>query len=216
VASPLDSTYANGVARLLFNNKTQKDQLTQQGDQDKQDIDTALQRMARQRSIDLLNQNHQANREGLFYSGQLTKRRGEVEHDYSDRQGDAQRDYDRRVAARAQALAQLGDITANAGSPLGYVGTGAAGLDLADLYQGAVDRQTERDHQSLLDQQAAAAAAPPPPDSAPAPAAAAPSSHASGQTKVAASSAHGGAKWVYRLGESGKWIPVRPANAFGH
>ncbi len=208
MASPLDSVYSSGVGRLLFQNKTQRDELNTQGQYDDQDFNTMLQRMARQRGIDLLNQNHQANREGLFYSGQLTKRRREVEHDYSEREGDSRRDHDRRVAARAKALQNLGTITANPGSPLGYSGTGSAAFDLQDAYNDAVSRQLERDRQSQLfgaDPTGGGGSAPAPPPSSP-----------SGATKVAPSAAHGGQSWVYRQGASGKWIPVRPANAFGH
>ena len=105
--------------------------------------------MADNRAKDLLAQNYGANREGLFYSGQLGKRRGVVEKGYSQQQADAQTAYDRAAQARAQALQQLGGITADASNPLGYTATGQAGLDLADLYNGAVARRQALDAAGL-------------------------------------------------------------------
>jgi hypothetical protein len=138
---PRDATYNAGVAHLLFNNTNQRNQIGLQGTQATEDFNTMLARMADNRAKDLLSQNHAANHEGLFYSGQLSKRRGDVEKGYSQQQSDAQTAYDRAAAARAAALQQLGGITADPNNPLGYTGTGQAGLDLSDLYAGAIARQ---------------------------------------------------------------------------
>lgn len=142
---PRDAQYGAGAARLLYDNRQQRDELGLQGTQDQQDFDTMLKRMAESRTQDLLGQDHQANRDGLFYSGQLGKRRGAVEQDYGNRQFDNQTAFDRRVAARAKALQDIGQVSADEASPLGFSGTGRAGLDLTDLYNGAVQRRLQRD-----------------------------------------------------------------------
>lgn len=147
--SPLDATYGSGVARLLFNNTNQRNQLNTQGGQATEDFNTMLARMADNRAKDLLAQNYQANNEGLLYSGQLGKRRGDVEKGYSQQQSDAQTAYDRAATARTQALQALGTVSADPSNPLGYTGTGQAGLDLSDLYNGAVARRQALDAAGL-------------------------------------------------------------------
>lgn len=200
---PRDSTFSGGVNQLIFNNTNQRNALVQQGKDAEQDFNTLLTRLADSRAKDLLETNHGANQQGLFYSGQLGKRRDDVSKTYDQQQGDAQSSYDRAKKAREDALAQLGTITADPNSPLGYTATGQAGIDLASLFGDAVGRRSATDASGAGDL-AAAGASPPP-----APAAGSPASAPA--IKIAASAEHGGAKWVYHRGASGKWIPVRPA-----
>jgi hypothetical protein len=196
--SPLDSQYGSDVAGILFGNKNQRDDLSRQRSQGTEDFNTMLARMADARAKDLQAQNYQANREGLFYSGQLGKRRDETSKGYDQQQQDAQTSYDRQQTALQQALDRLGTVSADASSPLGYTGTGQAGLDIANAYSGAIGRR------SVLDQ----GYTPPAPA---APAAAAPAAAPAGAIKIAKSAAHGGARWVYRQNTAGGWTPIRPA-----
>jgi hypothetical protein len=199
VPSPLDSQYGSDVAGILFGNKNQRDDLSRQRSQGTEDFNTMLSRMADARAKDLQAQNYQANREGLFYSGQLGKRRDETSKGYDQQQQDAQTSYDRQQTALQQALDRLGTVSVDASSPLGYSGTGQAGLDLTNAYSGAIGRR------SVLDQSYT------PPAPVAAPAAAAPAAAPAGAIKIAKSAAHGGARWVYRQNAAGGWTPIRPA-----
>jgi hypothetical protein len=197
IPSPLDSQYGSDVAGILFGNKNQRDDLSRQQAQGTEDFNTMLARMADARAKDLQAQNYGANREGLFYSGQLGKRRDETNKGYDQQQQDAQTSYSRQQTALQQALDRLGTVSADSSSPLGYAGTGQAGLDIANAYSGAIGRQAAAD-QNYIPPAAAA-----PPTAAPA---AAPR-----PLKIAASAAHGGAKWVYQQNSNGSWTPIRPA-----
>jgi hypothetical protein len=196
--SPLDSQYGSDVAGILFGNKNQRDDLSRQQSQGTEDFNTMLARMADARAKDLQAQNYQANHEGLFYSGQLGKRRDETSKGYDQQQQDAQTSYDRQQTALQQALDRLGTVSADDSSPLGYAGTGQAGLDIANAYSGAIGRR------ATLDQ----GYTPPAPA---APAVAAPAAAPAGAIKIAKSAAHGGARWVYRQNANGGWTPIRPA-----
>lgn len=218
---PRDSIFGFGVNGLIKSNQSQRDALKVQGEQATQDFNTMLQRMAENRANDLLAQNYNANKQGLFYSGQLGKRRDDVEKGYKQREDDARTSYDRANEARAAALDQLGTLVVDPTSPLGYSGTGDAFTQLAQLYGEAVGRQAHQDASGGGDL-AAALSLPAPADqpaatSAPPLAATAPTVTSSGpqattgSVKVAKSAAHGGQRWVYHLSASGKWIPVRPA-----
>jgi hypothetical protein len=121
-----------------------------------------LGRLAENRANDLLAQNYAANKQGLFYSGQLGKRRDTVDKGYTQQQTDAQTAYDRANAARQTALDRLGEFTADPNSPTGYSGTGQAGLDLTDLLSQAVGRQAARDANGGGDLAAAAQLGAPP------------------------------------------------------
>ena len=163
-----------------------------------------LTRLAENRTKDLLDTNHAANQQGLFYSGQLGKRRDDVEKAYQQQQDDARTSYDRDQAARRTALEGIGALAADPNSPLGYTGTGQAGIDLGALFGDAVTRRAANNAAGPADAAAATSLAPP---SAVAPTA----TPAPRPIKIAASTAHGGRKWVYEQGASGKWIPIRPA-----
>jgi enamine deaminase RidA (YjgF/YER057c/UK114 family) len=217
---PRDSTFNSGVNGLLFNNKNQRADLTHQGEQATTDFNTMLARLAENRANDLLAQNYAANKQGLFYSGQLGKRRDTVDKGYTQQQTDAQTAYDRANAARQTALDRLGEFTADPNSPTGYSGTGQAGLDLSDLLSQAVGRQAGRDANGGGDLAAAAQlGSPDAAAAAGAPDLPAPTATSSGPQpttggvaiKIAPSAAHGGAKWVYHRAASGQWIPIRPA-----
>ncbi|HEU4975290.1 MAG TPA: hypothetical protein VFT50_09390 [Baekduia sp.] len=163
--SPFDSNYNADVARLMFNNKQAHGAIDLEGTQDQQDFDTTLARMARARDEDLHSANVGANQEGLFYSGQLTKRRGNIEHDYGDRMSDAQTAFDRRAQARRAALDQLGSFAADESTPIGYAATGQAGLDLTDVVNAAIGRRLAANQDAPVDP----GPPPPPPPPKPAP-----------------------------------------------
>jgi hypothetical protein len=202
--TPFDSQWTTGVAGLFFRNKNQRDDLSKQGEQATQDFNTMLSRMAESRANDLLAQNYAANKQGLFYSGQLGKRRDTVEKGYDQQKQDAQTAYDRGVQARAEALNRLGTITEDPNTAIGLSGTGEAGLSLADFLNQAVGRQTQQDASGGGDTAASAQVGP-------AAAPAAPAAASSGDVVIRPSASHGGAKWVYRVGSTGKLIPIRPA-----
>jgi hypothetical protein len=135
-----DSQYGAGVNQLIFNNTNQRNDYNRQLGQNTQDFNTMLSRMADARAKDLLAQNYGANREGLFYSGQLGKRRDETNKGYDQKQQDAQTSYDRQQQALNDALQRLGTIIADGNSPTGYSATGQAGFDLGNLYSDATSR----------------------------------------------------------------------------
>jgi hypothetical protein len=201
---PRDSTFNTSVAGLLFNNRNQRQDLETQNGQQAEDFNTMLARMADNRAQDLLAQNYAANKQGLFYSGQLGKRRDTVEKGYDQQKQDAQTAYDRGVQARAEALNRLGTITEDPNTAIGLSGTGEAGLSLADFLNQAVGRQAQQDAGGGGDTAASAQVGP-------AAAPAAPAAASSGDVVIRPSASHGGAKWVYRVGSTGKLIPIRPA-----
>jgi hypothetical protein len=220
--TPFDSQWTTGVAGLFFRNKNQRDDLSKQGEQATQDFNTMLSRMAESRANDLLAQNYAANQQGLFYSGQLGKRRGQVEQGYGQREQDARTDFNRAAEARAAALDRLGTVVADPNSPTGYSATGQAGLDLSDLFNQAIFRRDAANvgagdlaaAQELAspDVQQDVAEAMPIADTAPTFTSSGPQQTTGGVAiKIAPSASHGGAKWVYHRAASGQWIPIRPA-----
>lgn len=144
-ADPRDSQYGDDVTRLVADNKNAQDDLTQQGQYDTQDHALQGERLARQRAASLVSTNQGANQEGLFYSGQLGKRRGQVEQGFNDQVFDANTAFERAAAARAQQSQRLGSFTPDSSSPLGVTATGGAGLDLTAAYNAAVRRRLSAD-----------------------------------------------------------------------
>jgi hypothetical protein len=218
VPNPLDSLFGSGVNGLIQSTKNQRDDLTHQGEQSTQDFNTMLARMADNRANDLLATNHAANAQGLFYSGQLGKRRDDVTKGYQQQQDDATTANTRGNTARQEALDRLGTLTADASSPLGYTGTGQAGISLADLAAQSAARQIAAnagggaDLAATLADAPASAAASAPQAAQPIPAATSSQSQGSPPAiKIAPSAEHGGAKWVYHRAANGTWMPVRPA-----
>lgn len=98
-----DSTAAAARAQLRFKVSQGLAGSTQESAYDKIDFQEALRRMTEQRPKDEQSTREQANRQGLFYSGQLGKRLDDLATDYARRQGDQQQSYDRREAARVAA-----------------------------------------------------------------------------------------------------------------
>lgn len=142
---PRDSTYWQNLAKLQFTRNQQQAQLTQEQAYADTDFAEAVRRRLGQKVEDVQNIRQGANREGLFYSGQLGKRQGDYEVDFQRREADAQTAYTRANAAREAARQALAE---------GY------SLDEAAAMAEAVDRQSARDLASPPDPPGAAAAPP--------------------------------------------------------
>lgn len=102
-----DAQSAAERAALKFRTDNDRATIEQQGAYDRTDFQEALRRMATQRPKDERATREGANRQGLFYSGQLGKRLGELAVDYQRREGDARSEFDRREAAREAARRAL-------------------------------------------------------------------------------------------------------------
>ena len=109
----LDSTYFAGVAGLQFKNKNDiADLKLQQGYADT-DYNTTLRRLATQQAQATQNNREGMNQKGLFYSGQLGKRQGEIDTGYEDQRYDIGKNYTRGSDARSEAIKRI-----QAGEPL--------------------------------------------------------------------------------------------------
>lgn len=109
----LDSTYFAGVAGLQFKNKNDiSDLKLQQGYADA-DYNTTLRRLATQQAQATQNNREGMNQKGLFYSGQLGKRQGEIDTGYEDQRFDIGKNYTRGSDARTEAIKRI-----QAGEPL--------------------------------------------------------------------------------------------------
>lgn len=127
---PLDATYFSEAALRAFQRRQRKQELDTEGSYDRTDLGESIRRLAEQRGETLQGTKETAAGQGLFYSGQLGKRLGQVETDFTRRQGDMQRDFDRREAGREAARAAI-----DSGAPLEEAAAAAA----------ATDRQIQRD-----------------------------------------------------------------------
>lgn len=113
----LDSTYFAGVAGLQFQNKNSiSDLKLAQGYADT-DYQTTLRRMAEQQAQATQNNREGMNKRGLFYSGQLGKRQGEIDKGYEDQRYDIGKNYSRGSDARSEAIKRI-----QAGEPLQIAG----------------------------------------------------------------------------------------------
>jgi hypothetical protein len=113
-----DAQYLAEAAQRGFQRSQQLGQLGTQSTYDRSDTQEALRRMLTQRGLDEQSTRQNANRAGLFYSGQLGKSLGQVDTAYQQSQDDAQRAFDRREAARTaarQAIFQCPPIDEAAG-----------------------------------------------------------------------------------------------------
>jgi hypothetical protein len=126
----LDSQYFADIAQQRFKAQQQTNQLGQDSAYDRTDFQEALRRLGQQQGRDVQTTRENAAREGLFYSGQLGKREGDVNTDYARRTGDARLAFDRREAGRMAARRAL---------------QAGASIDEAAARAAAVERQLDRD-----------------------------------------------------------------------
>lgn len=168
-ADPRDSTYGAGLAALLGQIQTQRAAVEAAGATDQQSYNENMPRIAANRATSIQNTTAGANREGLFYSGILGKRQGEVNGQYDDQVNAETSALTARKAAREAQLQQIGNLTADASSPYGYSATGGAGLDFYNLLRDAADRRTAQAASAAPAPEAPAVsmAAPPSPATAP-------------------------------------------------
>jgi hypothetical protein len=138
-----DAQYLAEAAQRQFDRIQAMNALTSQAGSDQNDTSEAIRRLLAGAPEQRQTIKQNANRQGLFYSGQLGKQLNSYEADLTQRQGDIQLDFDARERARAAARAAL-----EQGAPLEE----AAGL------AEAAARQVQRD----TDAAAVNALAPPP------------------------------------------------------
>lgn len=98
---PRDSTYWTQLAKLNFQRTNQLNSLQQSQGYEDIDYAEALRRRLEGAEGDRQGIKEQANREGLFFSGQLGKRQGAYETGLARQNADAQQSYERSSAARA-------------------------------------------------------------------------------------------------------------------
>lgn len=127
---PRDAAYYNAVAKLQFQANQQLAGLDQQDAYATADLRNALDRLHAQQPIAQQNTENTANAQGLFYSGQLGSRLGQLNAQYAQQEGDMDQNAQRAQAARAAARNAI-----QQGLPLSTAAALAA----------AVDRQSARD-----------------------------------------------------------------------
>lgn len=127
---PRDATYYAQSAQADFARNQKINQLTSEGSQDTQDHEEALRRLLENQPRAIQNAREQYNKMGLFYSGKLGEREGDLNTQYAQQRGDMDQSFERRQAARAAARAAL-----EQGAP----------LDEAARLAEAADRQIDRD-----------------------------------------------------------------------
>lgn len=125
-----DAQYLAEAAQRAFDRTSQINALNDQTTQDRSATDEAIRRLLGQVPQDRQNINQSANKEGLFYSGQLTKRLDDYEAAVARQRGDINTDFQNREDARAAARAAI---------------TNGAPLEEAAALAQAVPRQTARD-----------------------------------------------------------------------
>lgn len=94
-------------ARAIFDVTQQRQGLEQQGAYDTTDLGEAIRRLQVQQPRDTQTAREAANRQGLFYSGALSRNLDDLKASYLQRQGDLQQSYDRRKSARQSAIEAL-------------------------------------------------------------------------------------------------------------
>ena len=104
-----DAAYNAAVARLAFNRDEGIRQIDERQGYANADFAEASRRLGLQRTGAEKQTRETANRQGLFYSGQLGKRLGDVAASFTRQQGDLQRNKDRDDAARRAARQALID-----------------------------------------------------------------------------------------------------------
>lgn len=125
-----DAQYLAEAGQRLQDRQAKTNELNANTQTDSQDTAEAIRRLLQSRGEVETSTKQTANKQGLFYSGQLGKRLGDVAADFTRRQSDAQLALDRREAAREAARRAI-----ESGAPLS---------EAAALAQ-AADRQIARD-----------------------------------------------------------------------
>lgn len=125
-----DAQYLADAALRAFNRRQKLSELDTQSSQGRQDLQTMIRRLGEQRVKAVQSTRQGANKQGLFYSGQLGKQLGDVNKSYAQQQGDARQQFNRDEAARQAARTAI-----EAGAPLEEASAAAA----------ATDRQIQRD-----------------------------------------------------------------------
>jgi hypothetical protein len=98
-----DAQYLAEAAQRQFDRIQAMNALTSQAGSDKNDTSEAIRRLLSGAPEQRQGIKQNANRQGLFYSGQLGKQLTSYETDLTQRQGDIQHDFDARERARAVA-----------------------------------------------------------------------------------------------------------------
>jgi hypothetical protein len=127
---PRDAQYYADTAQDTFDRNAKINDITTTGQRDKTDTAEAIRRLLATQPQALQNARESANKQGLFNSGQLGKREGDINTQYAQQQGDVQRDADRRESDRQTAVAAI---------------QGGASLAEVQRLLEATDRQTGRD-----------------------------------------------------------------------
>jgi hypothetical protein len=109
----LDSIFAIDSAQLKFRDRNEIAGLAAQQTNDDTDYSESMRRIATQRGQALQNADENANARGLFYSGQLGKRRQQLEAQYKQTEGDAANSYQRAKSGRQGRVDEI-----NRGEPL--------------------------------------------------------------------------------------------------
>jgi hypothetical protein len=102
-----DAEYLAAAAQRQFDRTKALEGLTSQTTNDKTDTSEAIRRLLQGAPEQRQGITQNANRAGLFYSGQLGKQLTDYEGNLTRAQGDIQLDYDRREQARAAARAAI-------------------------------------------------------------------------------------------------------------
>jgi hypothetical protein len=143
-ADPRDSTFGAGLAGLLGQIQAQRTAIQGADQLDQQQYGENQKTLAANRATSLDNTATNANREGLFYSGQLGKRQGDVNATYDAQATGETTALQQRQQARQSQLQQIGQISADASSPYGYTATGDAGTSFYNLLRDAADRRVSQ------------------------------------------------------------------------
>jgi len=98
--SPLDSTYFGNVAANEFKVNNEVNALNQQGAYARNDLQTALQKLAYQQPRDALKLEQGANSRGALYSTGYNQQLGDLENKYGNQQETLNQNYTRAEAAR--------------------------------------------------------------------------------------------------------------------
>lgn len=125
-----DAQYLAAAAQAQFNRQTQLDQLQAQDEAERTQTTEAIRRLMDDAGNQRQQTTQTAAKQGLFYSGQLGKRLGDLESQVSRQRADIQSSADTNARARAAARQAI-----LSGAP----------LDQAALLAEAIGRQTDRD-----------------------------------------------------------------------
>lgn len=125
-----DAQYLAEAAQRAFERTTKINSITDEGKNDRSDTQRAIDRLLEQAVNDRSTLSTNANKEGLFYSGQLTKRLGDYEKALTRNTGDQTTALGQREDARTAAMKAL-----QQGAP----------LEEADALIAAGARQVSRD-----------------------------------------------------------------------